>query len=575
MKKNIAKTAILKNIFWLLATVIFYATYELADTFLAVRLGEVFDIVTTPNISRQEALLSEYTVGFVIILSAVIMLYLLTAHFQACYIQRICTYTREKFFNKTLEKSIACFDANDKAYYQSILINDMKQLESNYYLPILTMIKKTMSVIIALAFLAHYSILILFFVLIASFLPIILPKLFEKKLEIKMEKYEKAMKNYTLMSNEILAGYEVFRNYNAESRVLAMHSKMNESYAKINLRAISFMDYMQNSAIFSGNFVMLGVLILGMILSAYGHLSVGNIFAIYFISGGVTSPFNELIQNFPKLTAGKVFVREYEYHDINEKEKAPISLSYEISIKNFSINFKNQDVPTIKNISLSFQLGKKYLLVGPSGGGKSTIIKSILGFYDDYVGEVTYDNIPLSEMIKSDIFDKIAYLPQQPNFFQGSIRENLSVFDELVTDKNIEEALKAVELYEKIVELGGGIFKSGLNATISEKADNFSGGEKQCLALARVLIKNVNFLVLDEVTSAIDIKTSVNIEKKLLTNPKHTVIFAAHRLHKEVLCLYDEIIVVDSGKIVEKGNFDTLIAIKGNFYNLYNTKGFD
>lgn len=575
MKKNIVKIAIFKNKFWLLLIVLFYATFEIVGTTLVMQLGEVFDIVTISDISKHGDLMREYILDFIILLTALIVLFMIYSCFQACYLQRVYSYTRENFFEKTLNKCIASFNKKDKAYYQSILINDMKQLENNYYLPMLIIIKQIVSVVISLFFLAHYSVYILLFVLFASLLPYIIPKLFVNKLKKRIKRYEEVMEKYTLISNELLSGYEVFKNYNAESRVLAMHRETSECYAKIKLRANSFIEYMQNSAIFSGNLVMFGVLILGLILSIYGNFSVGNIFAIYYISAAVTSPLNELIENLPKLTAGKVFVRKYDNHNIKEKEKGPVSsIINEICMKDFSVTLGDQVVPTLKNINLNFRHGKKYLLVGESGGGKSTILKSILGYYDTYDGEITYDKIHLSSYLNMGIFEKIVYLPQQPNFYLGTIRENLSVFDENISDEDIEYAVKFVELHEKIMELGNGTFKNGLNAVISESATNISGGQKQCLALARGLIKNVNFFILDEATSAIDIKTSIKIEKKLLRSPECTVIFVAHRLHDEVLNLYDEIIVVDAGKIIEKGNFKELLGIKGKFFDIYNAKGF-
>lgn len=129
------------------------------------------------------------------------------------------------------------------------------------------------------------------------------------------------------------------------------------------------------------------------------------------------------------------------------------------------------------------------------------------------------------------------------------------------------------KLYEKVRALGGGIFKNGLDIVLTENANNFSGGERQRLAIARAVVKNVDFYIFDEATSAMDGQTAVKIEAKFLTNPDFTVIFVTHRLYEKVITLYDEIIVFDSGRIVENGSFETLINLQGSFYKQYRERG--
>lgn len=594
VKKNFAKSAMLKSGYLMVCLVLFYTAFQYFDTILAAKLGEVLDVVNQDT-SDQYALLKGYVITFAFLIITVLVLKIVFSFFQAQYLKRVCAYTRELFLRKTLKGTVADFNKKEKAHYQSVLINDMKQLEDSFYAPIIDILKKIATIIVAIVVLRKYSIIIILFVVAASLLPILLPKIFQKKIELRAEAYEQEMKKYTLLSNEVLAGYHVFKNFNAENRVLSVHNRSSRSYAKAARRYFSFTTLAEYSVVFSGSFVMVSVLIAAMLLSIYGSLSVGDMFAIYFISSGVTFPMNDLASSFPKLMAGRVFYHKYDYYaekqsdgkqNVGEKIAEEVNteegnhgyehtLSREIAVKDLSVTFVEQEQPTLKHMNLRFEIGKKYLLAGASGSGKSSLIKAILGYYDIAAGEITYDGVSMNAAVKAKVFDSIVYLPQHPTFFTGTIRENLSLFNQNIPDTDIEAALQTVELCEKIKTLGNGLFEKGLDMSILENAENFSGGEKQRLALARGLVKKAEIFILDEATSAIDVNTSVRIESKLLNNPAYTIIATTHRFHEKVLRMYNEIIMIRTGEIVEKGDFEGLLAQRGEFYKQYVSKSIE
>lgn len=207
-------------------------------------------------------------------------------------------------------------------------------------------------------------------------------------------------------------------------------------------------------------------------------------------------------------------------------------------------------------------MGKRYAIVGGSGSGKSTLIKSIMGYHYNYEGDILVDDMELRTIDMNSIYDNIAYLPQTVSFFEGSIKENLSYFGEK-TKEEINKALEFSNIKDKIESLN-----QNLNSRIDRNLKEFSGGEKQRIAISRSLLRNKDIFILDEATSALDGQNYRIVEKNLL-DKGNTIITVTHRLDRETLERYDEIIVLDKGEIVEKGDFRTVMANKNYFYQLY------
>ena len=559
---NIATMAVKNAKYWLFATLFFYAIYDTMLVFLSTRMGEILDIVNNVDLSaRKESLLNTAFVLGLSLLGALAS-FLISSVFEAGYLQRVFRFTKEKFIQNVFAKTLPSFAKNDAAFYQSCLINDMKQIESTYFKPMITIIQKSISIIIAMVFLMRYNVSVVLFVFISSLLPILFPNLFMKKLVSQMGAYSNSLEKYTLKTNEILAGYEVFKNYNADKPILDVHNKLNNECASAKRRAFFNMDFVTNTAVSASIFVTLGVLVLGMFLAIYGYLSIGEVFAISFISSGVSEPFSSLSENIPRLRSSKSFLEKYAC-DAEQKHKSTLDiLLNSICLKDISVSF---ETPILNEVTITFELGKKYLIVGESGCGKSTLIKAMLGYFDNYGGQVLYDGIPLSSLDMSSVYKQVAYVPQRTQFFQGTLRENLTLFDSSILDSTIFSVLKTVELAEKISTL-----VQGLDTTLSENAANFSGGEKQRLALARSILRGVTLYIFDEATSALDAKTARSIELRMAEHPSYTIISIAHRLSADVLAHYDEIILMDEGVIVEKGSFASLAEQNGKFVELYN-----
>ena len=233
----------------------------------------------------------------------------------------------------------------------------------------------------------------------------------------------------------------------------------------------------------------------------------------------------------------------------------------EIAIKNLSFQYEERKI--IDDLSLSIKKGEKIAFVGESGSGKSTLIKILLGLLKYSQGKVRLGDMELRGICLDNLYDRVSFLSQDAPVFDGTIKENL-VFDRMVPEERIRDALREVQLSDLVENLA-----EGLSTEIGEKGTCLYGGEKQRLALARLWFQTPELVILDEATSAMDNLTEENIMKSVMQKMKDkTVIAIAHRLNSIVG--FDRIILFREGKIVGQGTFEELLRTDSYFMDLYN-----
>lgn len=232
----------------------------------------------------------------------------------------------------------------------------------------------------------------------------------------------------------------------------------------------------------------------------------------------------------------------------------------------FSYRRKNQRKKAIRHVDTVFRVGEKVALVGPSGGGKSTLIKLILRFYDVDKGRILVDGRDIRDLAQASLRRHISLVTQDNYLFQGTIRDNLLLGDPEATDEDLWAALEKACLADTIRER-----PDGLDAEIGDRGMQLSGGQRQRLAIARAFLKDAAVLILDEATSALDNESETLVYRAMETLMEgRTVIIIAHRL--ATVRNVDRILVIDGGRVVEAGRHETLLAGKGVYASLYNAQ---
>lgn len=304
-------------------------------------------------------------------------------------------------------------------------------------------------------------------------------------------------------------------------------------------------------------FAMEGTFTVGMIMAFQGVLSSFSTPATTFISAGQT--IQEMRTQMERVEDVMEY-REDDCYKTEVKEESFAKLKGNIELKNITFGYSRLSDPVIKDFSLNIKPGQRVALVGTSGCGKSTISKLVSGLYQPWSGEILYDGKHLSEIDRDVFTGSLAVVDQEITLFEGTISENIKMWDNSIEDFEMILAARDAQLHEEIMHRDG-----GFNYRIAEGGKDFSGGQRQRLEIARVLAQDPSIIILDEATSALDAKTEYDLVKAV-KDRGITCIVVAHRLSTIRDC--DEIIVLDHGVTVERGTHEELYAKGGKYTQL-------
>ena len=304
-------------------------------------------------------------------------------------------------------------------------------------------------------------------------------------------------------------------------------------------------------------FAMEGTFTVGMIMAFQGVLSSFSAPATTFISAGQT--IQEMRTQMERVEDVMEY-REDDCYKTEVKEENFSKLKGTIELKNVTFGYSRLSEPVIRDFSLTVKPGQRVALVGTSGCGKSTISKLVSGLYQPWSGEILYDGKHLSEIDRDVFTGSLAVVDQEITLFEGTIAENIKMWDNSIEDFEMIMAARDSQLHEEIMRRDG-----GYNYRIAEGGKDFSGGQRQRLEIARVLAQDPSIIILDEATSALDAKTEYDLVKAV-KDRGITCIVVAHRLSTIRDC--DEIIVLDHGVAVERGTHEELYAKGGKYTQL-------
>ena len=246
-----------------------------------------------------------------------------------------------------------------------------------------------------------------------------------------------------------------------------------------------------------------------------------------------------------------------------ENPKA-ISKIESLQFSNVSFKHKTAHYPAVENINFTIKKGETIAFVGPSGAGKTTLVKLLVGLYPPLEGEVLYNAINSKEVNLLDLRKQLGFVTQDAQLFSGTIRENLQFVKPEATDEELFDVLKRASC-ETLLQRA----QDGLNSTIGEGGIKVSGGEKQRLSIARAILRNPNLLIFDEATSALDSITEeeINATIRTISDTNRITVLIAHRL--STIMHADKIFVLEQGKIIEQGKHDELLMEKGLYYAMW------
>ena len=401
--------------------------------------------------------------------------------------------------------------------------------------------------------------------------------IFMGKILSKSQKYfmarQKNLGDFNGHIEEVYSGLNVVKVYNGKKESDKEFDRLNENLFESNMKSQFLSGLMMPMMGFIGNFGYVAVCIVGALLTMNNVISFGVIVAFMSYVRLFTSPLSQIAQGLNGLqSTAAASERVFEFMDEEEMNKEDNLVKYlnkeeakgNIEFKNVEFGY-NEDKTIIKNFSAKAKSGEKIAIVGPTGAGKTTMVNLLMKFYEINKGDIIIDGISIKDLTRENIHDLFTMVLQDTWVFDGTIKENIIYNRENISDEKVKEVCKTVGLDHFIKTL-----PHGYNSTLKE-SDSISAGQRQLLTIARGMIENAPFLILDEATSNVDTRTEELVQSamdKLMHG--RTSFIIAHRL--STIKNADLILVMKDGNIIEQGNHDELLKQKGFYAELYNSQ---
>ena len=481
------------------------------------------------------------------------------------FLEKAMNQYKESVIKKLLKKSYSDFSLANSGTYLSVLTNDCERIQEKYLKKIFDFVQDVLMLVSSLALMIYYSPLLTVIALIISVLPMACSILTANGIATREEQVSKSNESYTALTKDVLNGVSVIKSFKAEQEVINRYQNqsMELEHTK-NLREKT-MTTVSALGTISSLATQLGVMLVGawMVNAHVGVITAGMVLAFTNLMNGVLQPIASLPQMLGEMKGAKKLISKMADYMSNVKEDSGDIIDDSIKnvvLRDVSYSY-DVDSKVLKNVNLTLQSGKSYAIVGPSGAGKSSLINLLMGYYKDYEGSVQLNNHELSNVSKSSLYDKTTLMQQSVFMFDASILDNITLFKPF-QDAEVDRVIHLAGLDDLIAA-------KGKDYQCGENGSHLSGGEKQRIAIARSLLKKSEILLVDEATSALDNETSANVTQSILDLQGILRLVVTHRLDANSLKQYDEILVMKSGELIERGSFEDLMNQKAYFYSLY------
>ena len=543
-------------------------------------------ILMTSIVATAIPLLAQYYIdNFITKNIAKAGLYILIIYFGLFILRVVFTFLGEYYFAKVahsivrdlrndsfanLQKlGMSYFDKTPVGSVVSRLTNDTQAVADMFgtifssFLNTILMFVVTLSAMIALSWqLTIYMIL---------FIPVMVGSVYlYQKLSSRLVEISRAkISEMNTKLSESIEGMKIIQAFNQEQRLIDEFGEVNNEHLRYYTKSLKVDSILLRPAMALFKVLAYGVIVMyfGLTFESAGFTA-GIIYAFIQYTNQLFNPLIELMQNFSILqtsiiSAGRVFtlIDNEEYEPEQKESDYKISRG-DIEFKNVSFSYDGKrDV--LKNISFSVKNGESIAFVGATGSGKSSIMNLFLRFYDYDRGEILIDGVNIKDYSSKELRNSVGLVLQDPFLYHGTVESNIKMYNESLTREDVIEAAKFVDTHNFIDKL-----EDKYDSLVTERGSTFSSGERQLLTFARTIASKPKILILDEATANIDSETEELIQHSLEKMRKgRTTIAIAHRLStiQDSNCIY----VLDKGEIIESGTHDELIALKGNYYKMY------
>lgn len=486
--------------------------------------------------------------------------------------QDIVNSMRKDGIEKIHKFPLKYFDGISQGNIITIMINDIDNISGSLSQIGTRVVVNLLTISTALGIMLYISpALTLIQIFLVTFAGYFLKKISKKSREKRrvQQKYLGQLNSYV---DEILTGEAEVKSFSYENRAIFKFRELNSNYKENAIKSLFLAGFNFPTLNFIGNLGYSLIILIGAIFMLNGKITLGGLSSFVIYSKLFNRPIASISEAYSiiqtVIVSAERFFNFIEQPEDIEKGNLSIDLnSLEGKIEFKDVNFSyNQETPVLKDLSFKAENGEIVAIVGPTGGGKTTIVNLLMRFYDITSGTILLDNKNIENYKKEDIRKLFGMVLQDSWLFTGTIKENISYGNsEISLDKVIESA-KLACAHDFIIKL-----PQGYDTVISEDNMVLSQGQKQLITIARVIASNPKFLILDEATSGVDTRTEIILQKAISNLVKgRTSFIIAHRL--STIKNANLILVLKDGHIIEQGTHSDLMSKNGFYYELYNTQ---
>ncbi|WNZ94744.1 ABC transporter ATP-binding protein [Streptococcus iniae] len=476
---------------------------------------------------------------------------------------------RLRVFQKIHHLSISDLNCISIGDLVSRVTTDCEQLANGLLLSFNQFLLGLLTIFLTLLSMARINLVMMGLVLILTPLSLVLAGAISSRSYTYFGQQTRTRGQQTQLIEEYIAQESLIQAFNAQEQALHHFKTSNQSYANASQAATFYSSTVNPSTRFVNALIYALLTGVGAWRIMSGQLSIGTLVTFLNYITQYTKPFNDISSVLAELQSalacGDRLYDILEKSDLSETGQNDVDwtdLKGDMAFKALSFSYQ-ADQPLMTDVNISVPAGSKVAIVGPTGAGKSTLINLLLGFYDPQSGSILLDGHPITSYRRASLREGIGMVLQETWLKEASIHDNIAYGKPKATRQEVIKAAKADFFIKQLPD--------GYDTVLTDGGDNLSQGQRQLLTIARVFLKDPSILILDEATSSIDTRTELLIQKafnKLMADKTSFII--AHRL--STIKTADLILVMVNGGIVEQGNHDQLMALKGVYFNMQNAQ---
>lgn len=469
---------------------------------------------------------------------------------------------KQDMFRQIMSTDNAFVSKPDPGYHIAAFSNDITILESKYFEAWLEAIEAFISMVTAITAIAFLNTTMAVIIIVMEGFSVVLCFLVRKYSMTRYKRYIEKMAQFTQRIKDYFSSFQMIRNYSVEEQIKRRFVRKNRDMeeakdeADMSLSFVNTLTMVSNSMV---KFVLVGI---GVTLMITTDFTIGLLYAAYRFTDQIVSPVHSLLMKTNSIESVRSIVsriKRIATASVAEAKQEDVTLEEPASITLENVSVTMGEKTVLNGITYTFEPGKKYLIIGRNGAGKSTLLRLLKRSQEDYAGEIRINGKDIRSYSYRSLAGIVSYINESVSLICDTVRQNITLYRD-IPEERLGEAVKQVGL------------TVSLDRVVRDSERNLSSGETRRLEIARSLINRADVIIYDEAISTLDIPTAYEIEKTLLSLENQTVLFVSHNFSSQLIERYDEIILLDEGKICASGTHAELMQTSAYYRNIMSIK---